>query len=189
MKKIGFILLLVSVFITSGLFAANPSKEIDNKCRQNLKALNAATKQMLEEKEYNMHPWVSLKQAGNIYTDFDKYIDVSKIVGPTPSCEYFMVYKDKNDYEWLCNLHGVMEGELITLKYHEYQLHGRINSKYQTNKEYEKHSKGMLMWTEYSLTPKEFFLYQYNTNPILTTVISIVLFVGSYLLLKSFFKF
>ncbi len=190
MKKIGFILLLMSMFITSILFADNPSKEINNKCRQNLKLLNSATAEMLKEKGQEIHSWTSMTQFNKMFLDFNKFLDIKKIVGPTPSCEYYLVYLSKDDYQWLCNLHGVLDGNhTLSLKYHEYQLQGKTCDRYKSIKEYEKHTKEMLTWTEYTLTPKEFFKYQYNTNPIMTTVITIVLVIVSFALLKSFFKF
>ena len=191
MKKIKYILLLVSVFISSILFAANPSKEINNKCRQNLKLLNEATEKMLQDKKnYKLQTWSTYNQAITNFLDSDKYLDGKKIVGPTPDCEYYLVSINDNDFQWLCNLHGVIDGNTVyTLRYHEFQLQGKSNKKYEVNENYENHVKEMLRWTEYTLTPKEFIKYHYNMNPILTTVISIVLVVGSFLLLKSFFKF
>lgn len=191
MKRIKILILILLVLFSSIVFAANPSKEINNKCRQNLKILNEATAKMLAQKEdYRFQAWTSYKQAISSFLEPDKYLDGKKIEGPTPDCEYYLVSMNKDEHQWLCNLHGVIDGDsIISLKYHEYQLQGKTNKKYMTNENYAKHVKEMLRWTEYTLTPKEFIKYHYNMNPIVTTVATIFLIVVSYLLLKSFFKF
>lgn len=190
MKKIKLFILIFCVLIASVSFAANPSKEINNKCRQNLKILNNAMKQMLEKKDYNLPKWSSYQQVLNQFLDFEKFMEGKKIVGPTPDCTYFLVNLGKGEWQWLCYLHGVLEGdENYSLKYHEYQLQGKANKKYMNNEEYKKQVQNMLSWTEYTLTPVEFFKYHYNMNPIITTILTVGLFIGSFLLLKSFFKF
>ena len=191
MKKIRTIIILILVLFSSISFAANPSKEINSKCRKNIRLLNTGTALAIKQNSnINIPKWGSLKQALSTFLDKEKHLEGKEIVGPTPDCEYYIVSLSKDDYQWLCNLHGVIDGEhSVSLQYHEYLLQGKTCKKYESNENYKKHLKDMIRWTEYTLTPKEFFMFHYNQNPIVTTVLSIILVVVSFILLKSFFKF
>ena len=191
MKKIRTIIILILVLFSSISFAANPSKEINNKCRKNIKLLNEGTALAIKQNSnINIPKWGSLKQALSTFLDKEKHLEGKEIVGPTPDCEYYIVSLSKEDYQWLCNLHGVIEGnQNLTLQYHEFLLSGKTNSKYESNENYKKHMNEMIRWTEYTLTPKEFLKFHYNQNPIVTTVLSIIIVIVSFVLLKSFFKF
>lgn len=190
MKKIKFILFITYILISSVLFAANPSKEINNKCRQNLKRLKSATENMLKQKDYQFTKWTSYEQALNSFLDKEKYLDNKDIEGPTPDCKYYLVNIGKGDWQWLCFLHGILDGkENYSLNYHEYQLQGKGDSKYLIVDEYKNHVQNMLGWTNYTLTPLEFLKYHYNMNPIITTILTLVIGIGGYILLKQFFKF
>ena len=190
MKKITLLLALFSVFITTTVFSANVGREINNKCRQNLKLLNAGTEKLRKTTSFNLPKWASYKQAIKDFLYPDKYLEDKEIVGPTPNCEYYLVSNDKDEYQWLCYLHGVLEGDnTLSFRYHEYQLQGKTSSRFMNNTEYKKHVQSMLHWTEYSPTPKEFFIYHYNMNPIVTTVTTVFLIALSIYLIKSFFRF
>ena len=191
MKKITFGLSLIFTLLLSVVsYAANVGREINSKCRQNLKLLNSGTEKLIKSNTaFNIPKWCSYKQAIKDFLYPDKYLEGKSIVGPTPSCEYYLVSNDKNEYQWLCYLHGVNEGDkTMSFRYHEHQLQGKINSKFATNEEYKKHMQSMLHWTEYTPTPKEFIIYHYNMNPIVTTVITVSLILLSIYLIKSFFN-
>ena len=177
------------VFLTAAVFSANVGREINSKCRQNLKLLNAGTEKLIKSTSCNLPKWGTYKQAIKDFLYPDKYLENKTIVGPTPDCEYYMVSNDKGEYDWLCYLHGVLEGDkTMSFRYHEHQLQGKTTSKFMTNEEYKKHVQSMLHWTEYTPTPKEFFIYHYNMNPIVTTVLSIFIVLLSIYLIKSFFN-
>ena len=190
MKKItAFLIIFFTLFFSVTTFAANVGREINNKCRQNLKLLNAGTEKLLKTKQMNLPKWCSYKQAIKDFLYPDKYLDDKKVVGPTPDCEYYLVSDGNNDYQWLCYLHGVMEGEkTMSFRYHEHQLQGKSTSKYMNNEEYKKQVQNMLHWTEYTPTPKEFIIYHFNMNPIVTTVVCVFLIFLSIYLVKSFFN-
>ncbi len=190
MKKIKIVFLFIFVFISFTVFAANPGRDISNKCRQNLKLLNLGTEKMLKNKNYNLPKWSTYKQAISTFLDPEKYLDNQKIIGPTHDCEYCIVSLDNNDFQWLCMLHGVLNGEQnLSLNYHEYVLQGKSNKKFMGIDNYKKHVQDMLRWTEYTMTPTEFFKYHYSMNPILTSIICFVVVVGGFILIKQFFKF
>ncbi len=189
MKKIKTIFIMFLVFISTTAFSANVGREINSKCRQNLKLLNAGTEKLVKSTSYNLPKWCTYKQAIKDFLYPDKYLENKTIVGPTPDCEYYMVSNDKGEYDWLCYLHGVLEGDkTMSFRYHEHQLQGKTTSKFMTNEEYKKHVQSMLHWTEYTPTPKEFFIYHYNMNPIVTTVLSVFIVLLSIYLIKSFFN-
>lgn len=191
MKKILLIVIATVLFIGNSAYAANTGKDINNKCRSNLKLLNAGTADMLKKVvRYDLPKWTSLAQATNSFLDPEKYLEGKKIEGPTPDCQYFLVSLNNNEYQWLCNLHGVIEGDkTVSFRYREHQLQGKTSEKYMINENYKEHVQNLLHWTEYTPTPLEAFKYQYNMNPITTTIISIILVVVSIFTLKTFFKF
>lgn len=188
MKKIFFII-LVTLFTAQNLYGANTGKEINSKCRSNLRLLNKATTDMLKSKVFDLPQWESYKQASNSFLSADKYLDGKKILGPTLDCEYFLVSLNNNDFQWYCNLHGVLEGEkTISFRYHEHQLQGKSSDKYMVNDNYKKHVQSMLQWTEYTPTPLEVFKYHYNMNPIMTTILGILFVIGTFIGARSFFR-
>ena len=190
MKKITIGLSLVFTLLLSVVsYAANVGREINNKCRQNLKLLNTGTEKLVKATSYNLPKWCTYKQAIKDFLYPDKYLEGKTIVGPTPDCDYYLVSNDKGDYQWLCYLHGVLEGDkTMSFRYHEHQLQGKTVTKFMNNEEYKKHVQTMLHWTEYTPTPKEFLIYHYNMNPIVTTVLTVFLVLLSIYLIKSFFN-
>ena len=190
MNKITVCLSLVFALLISVMsFAANVGREINNKCRQNLKLLNTGTEKMIKATSYSLPKWTTYKQAIKDFLYPDKYLEGKSIVGPTPDCDYYLVSDDKNEFQWLCYLHGVLEGDkTMSFRYHEHQLQGKTTTKFINNEEYKKHVQSMLHWTEYTPTPKEFIIYHYNMNPIVTTVTCIFFIALSIYLVKSFFN-
>ena len=191
MKKTTFGLSLIFTLLLSVVsYAANVSRELNNKCRQNLKILNNGTQLMLKQTSRELPKWVSYKQAIKDFLYPEKYLENKTIVPPTVDCDYYLVSNDNNDYQWLCYLHGVLEGnQTLSFRYHEHQFQGKVSDRFMNNEQYKKHYQNMLHWTEYSPTPKEFLIYHYNMNPIVTTITCVVLVLGSFYLIKSFFKF
>ena len=190
MKKITFGLILIFTLLLSVVsYAANVGREINSKCRQNLKILNSGTEQLIKSTSASLPKWCTYKQAIKDFLYPDKYLEGKTIVGPTPDCEYFLVSNDKSEFQWLCYLHGVLDGDkTMSFRYHEHQLQGKTTTKFMNNEEYKKHVQSMLHWTEYTPTPKEFFIYHYNMNPIVTTVLTVFLVLLSIYLIKSFFN-
>lgn len=189
MKKILTILAILTVLLASEVFAANPGKEINNKCRANLKALNSATADFLKSNRADLPKWAPYKLVFSSLIEPTKYLD-KKIESPTPDCQYFLVSIDNNDYQWYCEIHGVLEGErTLTFRYHEHELSGKTCSRYMINENYEKHAQNLLHWTEYTPTPLETFKYHYNTNPLTTTILSVLFVVVAVVTIKQFFRF
>lgn len=181
--------LVFTLLFSAMSFAANVGREINNKCRQNLKLLNTGTEKLVKATSYNLPKWCTYKQAIKDFLYPDKYLEGKTIVGPTPDCDYYLVCNDKGEYQWLCYLHGVIDGEkTLSFRYHEHQLQGKTTTKFMNIEEYKKHAQSMLHWTEYTPTPKEFFIYHYNMNPIVTTVLAVFLVLLSIYLVKSFFN-
>ena len=181
--------IVFTLLLSAMSFAANVGREINSKCRQNLKLLNSGTEKLIKSTSYNIPKWCTYKQAIKDFLYPDKYLEGKTVVGPTADCEYYLVSNDKGEFQWLCYLHGVIEGEkTMSFRYHEHQLQGKSTSKFMSNEEYKKHVQSMLHWTEYTPTPKEFFIYHYNMNPIVTTVLTVFLVLLSIYLIKSFFN-
>lgn len=191
MKKILLIAIATVLLFANSVYAVNTGKEINNKCRSNLKLLNAGTAAMLKNNtKYDLPKWLTLAQATNSFLDPEKYLENKKIEGPTPDCQYFLVSLNNDEYQWLCNLHGVIDGDkTVSFRYREHQLQGKTAEKYMVNESYKEHVQNLLHWTEYTPTPVEAFKYQYNMNPITTTIISIIVLVVAVFTLKTFFKF
>lgn len=173
MKKSLLLLIIVLIYLNSTtVLAENTGRIINNKCSNNLKTLNEATKQLLENHQYELPQWRSFEA---FYEDSDLYKHLKeKPISPTVDCRYFLVSLNKNDYQWCCDLHGVVNGDkTVSFMYHEHATVGKINSKYEEIEEYSGHAKTMLHWTNYQQTFTEYLKYNYNMNPI-TTIISII---------------
>lgn len=191
MKKLIYTAIIALLLIVNSVFAANPGKEINNKCRSNLKKLNSATDELLKTRSDIILPrWITYKQATETFLDVDKFLDGKEIKGPTMDCRYFLISKSNKDYQWLCDIHGLLDGDkTISFRYREYQLQGKTSERYMDNNNYKQHVQNLLRWTEYSPTPLELYKYHYNMNPITTTILTIVILVASFFTLKTFFKF
>ncbi|NLI77397.1 MAG: hypothetical protein GX442_13270 [Candidatus Riflebacteria bacterium] len=147
-----------------------PGFEIIKACRANLTMLNEATAQYIKDGNTQLPTWDKFQ---NVYTMClsTKYIPV-KPVSPTADCEYFLVCKNLENFDWYCNLHGLIGGDkTYTFRYHEYQVTARINTKYLTIGKYKSHADNLLRWCGYAPTLMEDVKYHYARNPFSTLVI------------------
>ena len=190
MKRIIFFLIVILLSVSNGVFAENTGKEINNKCRKNLKALNEATESLAKSKEFFLPQWISYEQAIENLNGFENALDGKVIKSPTIDCKYFLVCHSNSDYQWLCDLHGLLDGDkTISFRYKEHQLQGKTSEHFKDINKYKEHTKRILHWTEYTPTPIESFKYHYNMNPITTTLISVIVVAGVFFTLKTFFRF
>ncbi len=173
MKKTLLLLLLVFMCLTThDLRAEDTGKVINNRCRANLKMLNEATAKFLAENDSGLPSWANHQTVTMSLID-RKYF-AEQLVPPTRDCKYYLVAVSREDYQWYCDLHGVLEGEkTVTFMYHEHRLMGKTTSRYANIEKYREHVKDMLRWTEYSPTPMEKLKYQYNMNPLTTILLAI----------------
>lgn len=173
MKKT--VLLLLCLFlclIVQTLRAEDTGKIINNQCRANLKTLNEGTAKFLSENDSGLPSWT------NYQTIFSSLIDPryfsAKPEPPTRDCKYNLVAISRDDYQWYCDLHGVLNGEkTVTFMYHEHRLMGKTTNRYQNIEKYREHVKDLLRWTEYRPTPMEKLKFHYNMNPLSTIIFSI----------------
>ncbi len=156
-------------FSTSTAFAIDTGKEITQECRANLKMLNEATEKYLKETGKNIPRWSDYDNAKTMYLG-TQYLPKPP-VPPTKDCKYFLVALSSDNFQWYCDLHGVLDGDkTITFKYHEHRLMAKTNSSFKVVEKYELHTRELLRWTQYSPTLKEKLMYQYNKNPITTCI-------------------
>lgn len=175
LKKSLVLITLISMFMFLNLsvtHAEDTGKLINNKCRANLKMLNEGTAKFLAENDSGLPFW------SNYDTVLASLIDSKYFAGkpelPTRDCKYYLVSVSREDYQWYCDLHGVLEGEkTITFRYHEHRLMGKTTSRYSNIEKYRDHVKDLLRWTEYTPTPVEKLKYHYNMNPASTILLGI----------------
>jgi len=172
-KHLTAILLLAGLLVATGfhpLMAADTGKLITNQCRQNLKMLNETTARFLKDTNEQLPPWARYETVKSSLMSFD-YLPKDP-AQPTPDCKYFLISNSRDDYQWYCGLHGVLDGEkTITFLYHEHRIMAKTTERYMNNKRYKDHNSDLLRWTEYSPTPVERFKYHYNMNPLSTILI------------------
>jgi hypothetical protein len=166
-------LLLTGLLIATGscsLMADDTGKLINNKCRQNLKTLNETTAKFVKDTNEHLPPWARYDTVKSSLMSFD-YLPQDPIA-PTPDCKYFLISNSREDFQWYCALHGVLDGEkTITFQYHEHRIMAKTTDRYMNNKRYKEHNSDLLRWTEYSPTPVERLKYHYNMNPLSTILI------------------
>lgn len=181
-----FLFAIIYCFMLCSSLFAKTGKEINAECRANLKALNEATKQMINKYKTVLTPWKDLDVVYKT-TKLEEFLK-DKPVPPTIDCNYHLVSKSDKNYQWCCDLHGVLNGNKTkTFKYHEYEITGRTHSDYDSIKEYSEHVKTMLQWTEYRQSPIEILKYNFNTNPITTVLFCIiVLAIGIFVVKKLY---
>jgi hypothetical protein len=167
------IMLLAGFLIAQGnssVMAADTGKLITNQCRQNLKTLNEATQKFVNDTGDQLPPWARYETVKSSLMNSD-YLPTDP-VGPTPDCKYTLVSNSREDFQWYCNLHGVLEGEkTVTFLYHEHQIMGKTTSRYMNNRRYKEHTSELLRWTDYAPTPVERLKYHYNMNPLSTILV------------------
>lgn len=164
--------------------AQTTGQTINMKCRENLRMLNEATANYINEtRTPALPPWTTFENAKNMLLGLD-YLPKDP-EPPTENCKYFLVSSDLRDFQWYCNLHGVLEGDkTISFRYQEHQLQARTNSKYNHIKNYQQHTQNLLRWTEYHPSPMENLKYYYNSSPV-TTIITVTI---AFLLLVYFYR-
>lgn len=176
MRKLLVVFVLLLAFCggaASELSAEDTGKVLNGLCRQNLKILNEGTAKFLQENDQGLPMWgkydtISSSLIGSKYFPKDP-------VGPTRDCKYYLVSVSRDDYQWYCSIHGLVDGEKnIVFQYHEHRLTAKTSSRYENIPKYAEHVRDLLRWTDYSPTAIEKFKYYYNTNP-LTTVFFAVL--------------
>lgn len=186
MKKFSFVVVLLLVFFsgpTERLFAEDTGKVITGLCRQNLKMLNEGTRKFLSENDSGIPMWSKYDTIKTSLMDYNYY--PKDPVSPTRDCHYFLVSVSRDDYQWYCDLHGVLDGEkTVTFQYHEHRLMAKTSSRYAHVPKYAEHVRDLLRWTDYNATPTEKFKYYYNMNPLTT----IILLVGGTLLLLFVYR-
>ncbi|MEW6712367.1 MAG: hypothetical protein AB1403_21285 [Candidatus Riflebacteria bacterium] len=174
MKKLHLMLAfcLLAVF-SAGVHAIDTGKLLTNQCRANLKMLNEATEKFLKENESSLPAWSPYKSVKDMLLEI-KYLPKDP-EPPTKDCKYFLVSMSSHDYQWYCDVHGLIDGDKsITFDYHEHKFTAKTSSRYMNVKKYKDHVQNLLRWTEYKPTPTEKLKYQYNKNP--TTTIALVVF-------------
>jgi hypothetical protein len=166
------ILTTVLLFATgaSSVMAADTGKLITNQCRQNLKMLNEVMKKHVEKNNELLPPWANYATVKSSMLSFDDL--PQDPVAPTPDCKYNLISNSRDDFQWYCTLHGVLEGEkTVTFQYHEHRIMAKTSSRYMNNQRYKDHNSDLLRWTEYAPTPVERFKYHYNMNPLSTILL------------------
>ena len=184
LKKIA--LLIILIITASTLYAENTGKIINNKCRTNLKLLNESTQKMLEKHNYDLPPWRPLEV---FYKETKLFEVLDKLpTPPTLDCRYYLASLGSKDYQWCCELHGVIDGDkTVSFKYHEHAMMGKINSKYEKIPEYSVAVKSMLHWTNYRQTFSELMIYHFNMNPISTILFGIFAITIVYVIYKAIY--
>lgn len=153
-------------------FCRDGGRELTNACRSNLEKLNKITATYIEN-----HP----NQILPPWSNMDTFITM--IVGPeylerppetpTAHCGYNLVFLNRQQFDWYCDLHGVLEGDRrLTIPYHEFEIHAFTDSRYETIRNYQEHTRDLLRWTQYRRSPIEMLKYHYNRSPTATIVIS-----------------
>lgn len=151
--------------------AADPGYELAKACRSNLTMLREATEKSIESGVKEFPTWAKLQ-------DIRTMILTSRFLPrapkpPTLDCEYYLIYKDPKNFDWYCNLHGLIGGDQsTTFRYHEYQFTAYTSSKYMGNSKYKTHADNLLRWASYEPTAVENFKYHYARNPMTTLIIA-----------------
>ena len=167
------VLLIAACLVWLPARAEDTGKVINNRCRANLKMLNEAVAKFLAENDSGLPSWANYETVALSLID-RKYF-AGKLEAPTRDCKYNLVAVSRNDYQWYCDLHGVLDGEnSVTFMYHEHRLTGKTTKRYENIERYKQHTKDLLRWTEYQQTPGEKFKFHYNSNPLTTIILSIL---------------
>ncbi|MGM0600059.1 MAG: hypothetical protein ACQETH_09620 [Candidatus Rifleibacteriota bacterium] len=175
MKRLRYlipVIILLMITAHSALFAVDTGKVFAGKCRDNLKYLNDAVQKFVNENDTSLPAWSTYENVKTMLLGLE-YLPRDP-VPPTKDCKYFLVSNSRDDFQWYCALHGVLDGDkTISFHYHEHRTVAKTSSRYMKIEKYKDHTKDLLRWTNYYPTPMERLKYQYNKNP-LTTVIIVV---------------
>lgn len=171
-KKLLTVLLTIALcWLSQTVTAEDTGKIINNRCRANLKALNDSTAKFLAENDSGLPSWANFDTISSSLID-KKFLPRPE--SPTRDCKYYLVAVSREDYQWYCDLHGVLEGEkTVSFMYHEHRLMGKTTSRYSNIAKYKEHVKDLLRWTDYHPTPVEKLKYHYNSNPLSTFLLAI----------------
>jgi hypothetical protein len=182
-----FLFLCVFILIAQSAFAIDTGKLITNECRANLKMLNEVTKKYLEENDSGLPAWSTYKNVKDMLIGV-KYLPKDP-VPPTRDCQYYLVSLGTHDFQWYCNLHGVIDGDkTITFNYHEHKIMAKTSSRYMQIEKYEKHTNDLLRWTEYNPTISEKLKYNYNKNPVTTVFIAVFVVMVIWFIYRNVFQ-
>ncbi len=189
LKKTSRLLALVLVtllFSRTGTITADPGHEITKACRVNIKTLNEAVEKYLKDGHGNLPRWAPYKDMQTMV--LSKYID-KKPVPPTLDCEYFFVGMNPENYDWYCNIHGVLGGNRsITFRYHEFEFKAFINDKYLEVAKYKSHVDNVIRWCSYSPTLMESIKFSYSRNPLTTVLITAFGLFAAYFVYRNIFE-
>ncbi|GAB4270731.1 MAG: hypothetical protein Kow0029_07770 [Candidatus Rifleibacteriota bacterium] len=188
MKKNAYCFLLIFLLMLSAHASAEDTgKLITNKCRANLKMLNEAVKKFVAENDSSLPAWSTYKNVKDMLLEI-KYLPHDP-VPPTKDCKYYLVAPSRHDFQWYCDIHGMLEGDkTITFNYHEHKITAKTNSRYLNIKKYADHTKDLLRWTEYNPTPMEKLKYHYNKNPMTTILLLIFGVLVIFFIYKNVFQ-
>lgn len=173
-----FLFMLLCLHLCLGANMAlglDPSFEKTKACKENLKMLREALAALMKSNPKVEIP-IDVTKYDTIYTLLltQKFLP-KQPVKPTTDCDYFLVYKNSNNHDWFCNLHGVVSGDQrLTFPYHEFEFTAQFNSNFLTLTKYKKHYDDVMRWTAYARTLSETVKYNYSRNPT-TTLITVVM--------------
>lgn len=151
--------------------AADPGYELAKACRSNLNMLREATEKCIKSGVTEFPTWAKLQDVRTMLLTSRFLPQQPK--PPTLDCEYYLVFKDPQNFDWYCNLHGLVGGDQsTTFRYHEFQFTAYTSSKYMGNPKYKTHADNLLRWVSYEPTVVESFKYHYARNPMTTLIIA-----------------
>lgn len=184
-NKIIFLFLLLLCF-SLPVQAVDTGKLLTNQCRANLKMLNDAVAKFLSENDSALPAWSPYENVKTMLLEI-KYLPKDPEL-PTKDCKYHFVSLSTHDYQWYCDLHGMLEGDKsVTFNYHEHKFTAKTNSRYQNIKKYKDHMQNLLRWTEYNPTPVEKLKYHYNKNPATTIALFVIAAIALLFVYKNVF--
>jgi len=167
----GILMMLMILAGSCATEAADPGYELAKMCRANLSKLREATDKCLKSGITQFSPWGRME---DIYMMIltNKFLP-ERPKPPTLDCEYYMVFKDPDNFDWYCNLHGLVGGDSsVTFRYHEFQFTAYTSSKYMNISKYKTHADNLLRWVSYEPTLAENFKYHYARNPMTTMLMA-----------------
>ncbi|HOY68769.1 MAG TPA: hypothetical protein PLP29_17965 [Candidatus Ozemobacteraceae bacterium] len=174
-RRLAFALALSLVFFLfphPSLDAAEPGFELAKTCRANLGKLREAVDNAIKAGTTQFPTWGKMQ---DVYTMIltNKYLP-EQPKPPTADCEYYLVFKDPSNFDWYCNLHGLIGGDSsVTFRYHEFQFTAYTNSKFMNIPKYKTHADNLLRWVAYEPTLIESFKYHYARNPMTTLLMAV----------------
>jgi len=181
-----FLLLFLLILTCTQVSAEDTGKAITFKCRQNLKMLNDGTARFLKENDSGIPAWGKYDVIKTSLIDYNYFPKDPE--PPTSNCNYHLVSVSRDDYQWLCDLHGVLDGEkTVTFRYREHRILAKTTSRYENIPKYRDHINDLLRWTEYEPTALEKLKYYYNMNPVTTIFLSIGAILGVIFLYRNLY--